>query len=219
MTRQRLLRLLRRAVLFLIVVAVVAFAFPFLWRAWVESRFDDRIYALQDAPSRRVAIVYGAAVYRSGRLSPMLRDRMETAILLYETGKVERLLLSGDNQTEEYNEPGQMMQYAIDRGVPPEAIQPDYGGRRTYDTCYRARHIFQVDEAILVTQAFHLPRALYTCQQLGLDAIGVTADLRDYHPRSIGWSRTRELAALVVALVDSVVQAPPPVMGEPIPIS
>lgn len=215
MTRKQRLR--RGCLLFLVAIVAVA-AFPFVWRALVEWRYADDIYSAADAPARRVAVVYGAAVYRNGRLSPMLRDRMETAIGLYESGKVQFLLLSGDNQTAEYNEPLHMMRYAIERGVPEEAIQPDYGGRRTYDTCYRAANIFEVDEAILVTQAFHLPRALFTCRQLGVDAVGVSADLREYHPRSIGWSRTREVAALLLALLDVVRREPPPVLGEPIPL-
>jgi len=210
---------LRRGCLLFFIAAVGAVAFPFAWRAWIDARYAGRIYSVEQVAPQRVAIVYGAAVYGSGRLSPMLRDRMETAIQLYEAGKVQHLLLSGDNQTEEYNEPLRMMEYAISRGVPADAIQPDYGGRRTYDTCYRARSVFQVQEAILVTQAFHLPRALYTCQHLGLEAVGVAADLREYHPRSIGWSRTREMAALLRALVDATLQQPPPVLGEPIPLN
>ncbi len=211
-------RLLRRGCLLFLLLAMAIAAFPFVWQALVAWRYDGLIYNIQDAPERRVAVVYGAAVYRSGRLSPMLRDRMETAVQLYESGKVQVLLLSGDNQTEEYNEPWHMMRYAIERGVPEEAIQPDYGGRRTYDTCYRAGDVFQVQEAILVTQEFHLPRALYTCRQLGIDAVGVSADLREYHPRSIGWSRTRELGAMLLALLDIARREPPPVLGEPIPL-
>jgi SanA protein len=131
-----------------------------------------------------------------------LRDRVDTAIDLYRAGKVQKLLMSGDNQIAEYNEPADMMAYAITQGVPAQDIQPDYGGRRTYDTCYRAKSIFQVDAAILVTQQFHLPRALFTCRALGINAQGVVS----------------ELPALVVALVDVVRREPPPVMGEPIPI-
>lgn len=94
----------------------------------------------------------------------MFRDRVDTAIDLYKAGKVQKLLVSGDNRFANYNEPGAMMAYAIAHGVTPADIQPDYGGHRTYDTCYRAQAIFQVQEAILVTQAFHLPRALYIWQ-------------------------------------------------------
>ena len=107
------------------------------------------------------------------------------------------------------------MAYAIERGVPSEDLQPDFGGRRTYDTCYRAREIFQIDNAILVTQEFHLPRALFTCNLLGIEAVGVAADLRPY--RGARWYEFRETAATLNALWDIIRQARPPVLGEPIP--
>ncbi|MCA9872424.1 MAG: YdcF family protein, partial [Anaerolineales bacterium] len=161
-------------------------------------------------------IVFGAAVYGNGRLSPVLRDRVETAVQLYKTGRVDKILMSGDNQTLEYDEPSAMVAYAVAQGVPAADVQPDYGGRRTYDTCYRARDIFQVESAVLVTQAFHLPRALFTCRQLGITAVGVAADLRTY--RAAGWYETRETAATLVALWDVVRHSPPPVLGEPLPL-
>jgi SanA protein len=195
-----------------------AVSFPFVWQRWVNWRYADQIYTVEAAPNRRVAIVFGARVYGDGRLSAMLRDRVDTAIDLYRQGTVDKLLFSGDNSVPEYNEPGDMMAYAIAQGVDPAAIQPDYGGRRTYDTCYRAAHIFQVDEALLVTQAFHLPRALLLCSSLGIDASGVTADRRTYGVRSLAWSESREVPALLAALVDLVRRAPPPVLGEPIPL-
>jgi SanA protein len=88
-----------------------------------------------------VAIVFGAGLTRSGEPTPVLRDRVQTAADLYFAGKVEKLLMSGDNRTLDYNEPGAMRDYAIGLGVPEEDIILDYAGRRTYDTCYRARHI------------------------------------------------------------------------------
>ena len=92
-----------------------------------------------------MALVLGARVYANGRLSGMLRDRVETAVALYKAGKVQKLLMSGDNSSLEYNEPDAMMAHAVAMGVPPEDIQPDYAGRRTYDSCYRASAIFQVE--------------------------------------------------------------------------
>ncbi|MCL4863540.1 MAG: YdcF family protein [Caldilineaceae bacterium] len=188
------------------------------WPRWVESRYECAILPPEEALSERVAIVFGARIYASGRLSAMLRDRVDTAIDLYKAGKVEKLLMSGDNRFADYDEPGAMMAYAIAQGVPADDIQPDYGGRRTYDTCYRAKAIFQVDSAIVVTQRFHLPRALFLCDQLGIDVVGVAADRRTYDPRSIAYSETREIPALVAALIDVIRRAPPPVLGEPIPI-
>ncbi len=165
-----------------------------------------------------MAIVFGARIYSNDRLSAMLRDRVDTAIELYQAGKVDKLLLTGDNSSVYYNEPGAMMNYAIAHGVDPDDIQPDYGGRRTYDSCYRAKHVFQVSDAVLVTQAFHLPRALFLCSSMGLESSGVIADRRPYDPRSIAWSEMREVPALIVALSDAIRRIPPPVLGDPIPI-
>ncbi len=204
--------------LFLVLIVLALGASPFLWNGWLERRYARDIYEAEEVRPERVAIVFGAAVYGNGRLSAMLRDRVDTAIALYESGKVERLLFSGDNSVPEYNEPLRMMEYAIGRGVPAEVIQPDYAGRRTYDTCYRARHIFGVESAVLVTQHFHLPRALFTCQQLGVDAVGVAADQRNYHPRSLAWSESREFLARVWALWDVIRGEPAEILGEPIVI-
>lgn len=189
---------------------------PFAWQEWVNATNAPKIHALEDAPSGRVAIVFGARVYPSGRLSAMLMDRVETAVQLYHDGKVEKILVSGDNSSIYYNEPDAMAAYAIERGVPAEDVQPDYAGLRTYDTCYRARAVFGLEEAILVTQRFHLPRAIFTCEQLGIDVVGVSADRRDYHPRSIAWSEMREVPATFMALVDVIRRRPPMFLGDPI---
>lgn len=204
-----------------LIVALIIGAFLgilWLWPWWVEQRYRALIVPATEAPAERVAIVFGARVYTNGRLSSMLRDRVDTAIDLYKAGKVQKLLVSGDNQFADYDEPGAMMNYAIAQGVPAADVQPDYGGRRTYDSCYRAKQIFQVSSAILVTQDFHLPRALFLCDQLGIEAVGVPADRRTYDPRSIAFSETREIPALAVALFDVIRRAPPPVLGEPIPL-
>lgn len=193
-------------------------ALPLLWRCWLVWHYGKQIAPLAQVHSERVAIVLGARIYGDGRLSPMLRDRVETAVRLYEAGKVDVLLLSGDNRFTDYDEPGRMMDYALERGVPAEALQPDYAGRRTYDTCYRAREVFGLESAVLVTQAFHLPRALFTCDMLGLDVVGLAADLQPYSRRSLFWSELREVPASLVALFDVIREAPAPVLGEPIDI-
>ncbi|MFN2138185.1 MAG: vancomycin high temperature exclusion protein [Candidatus Promineifilaceae bacterium] len=188
---------------------------PWLWRHAVRFYYANQIHTIESAQPERVAIVFGAAVYRDGRLSAILRDRMDTAIELYQSGKVEKLLLSGDNSEDHYDEPGAMMAYAVARGVQASDIQPDFAGLRTYDTCYRARNIFEVQDAILVTQAFHLPRAIFTCRQLGIYATGVEADYRPY--RGQRWYELRETVATARALLDVIRQAPAQIMGEPIP--
>jgi len=177
-----------------------------------------RVIASAEVPPRRVAIVFGAGLQRDGSVTTILRDRVAAAAQLYLNGKVEKLLLSGDNRFLYYNEPGAMFDYALSLGVPEEAIVLDYAGRRTYDTCYRAKAIFGLTEAILVTQRFHLPRALYTCEQLGLDSVGVAADLQPYRKMSLIVWNLRELLATTIALWDVHISHPMPVLGEQEPI-
>jgi SanA protein len=177
-----------------------------------------RLYDLESVPAKPIAIVFGAGLRRDGTPTPVLRDRVAAAANLYFSGKAEKLLMSGDNRFIEYNEPGSMRDYAVALGVPEEAIVLDYAGRRTYDTCYRAKAIFGVQSAILVTQNFHLPRALYLCSALGIDAAGVPADLRAYRPYALAWWNLRELPATLVALWEVHVTRPLPVLGNPEPI-
>lgn len=175
-------------------------------------------YSAQSVPPRRVAIVFGAGLNRDGSPALVLRDRVQAAADLYFAGKAEKLLMSGDNSYVDYNEPEAMKQYALELGVPEADIVLDYAGRRTYDTCYRARAIFGLNEAILVTQGFHLPRALYLCNMLGMDGIGVPADLQYYRKiyRAI-WG-FRELLATVDSISDILYRKPLPILGESEPI-
>ena len=177
-----------------------------------------RIYSTERAPAKRVAIVFGAGLWFDGGPSPVLRDRIVTAANLYFSGKVEKLLFSGDNPSFDYNEPLAMKNYALSLGVPDEKIVLDYAGRRTYDTCYRAQEIFGVRQAILVTQKFHLPRALFLCNALKLEAVGVPADVRQYRSRSQLYWNLREVPATLVALWEVYVTRPLPVLGNPEPI-
>ncbi len=206
-----------RLCLFLALLGVgLIVAGPFMLRWWTNQRYGRLIYPLEEVPERRVAIVFGAAVWPGGRLSHVLSDRVDTAVALYEAGKVEKLLMTGDNSTKYYDEPGHMRDYAIQRGVPAEDIVVDYAGRRTYDSCYRARHIFGVTDAILVTQAFHLDRALFLAHRFGIDAVGVAADQRDYRDiRRYWW---RELLATSLAWWETTISRPTPILGEKLPI-
>lgn len=207
--------LLTRIFLYLVGAGVLALLLPRLI-TFVYSL--PRTTTVEKAPVRPVVIVFGAGLSRDGSPSPVLRDRVATAARLYFAGKTQKLLMSGDNRFIYHNEPGAMKQYAIDLGVPESDIVLDYAGRRTYDTCYRAGSIFGVSSAILVTQNFHLPRALYSCNLLGIDATGVPADLREYRPRSLAWWHGRELGATLVALLELHITHPVPVLGDPEPI-
>jgi SanA protein len=196
-------------------MGLLAFLLPRLITALSTNSY---IYPVEEAPVRQVAVVFGAGLWRDGSPTPVLRDRVETAARLYFDGKVEKLLMSGDNSVVEYNEPEAMRQYALSLGVPDEDIVLDYAGRRTYDTCYRAKAIFQVEQPILVTQSFHLPRAVYTCRAMGVDAIGVSADIQVYRRRSLLYWSLRELPATLTALLQVHILRPEPVLGEPLPI-
>jgi SanA protein len=177
-----------------------------------------RTFTTQTVPSKPVAIVFGAGLWRDGTPTTILRDRIDTASELFFSGKVQKILMSGDNSYLDYNEPGAMRDYALSLGVPKASIVLDYAGRRTYDTCYRARAIFGVQQAILVTQGFHLSRALYTCNALGLKAVGVPSDQRDYPPNSLLYWNLRELPATLTAILDVHILRPVPILGKPEPI-
>jgi SanA protein len=209
--------------------------FKWLWRAFLIAggvtlvglllpRFVTSIYALnkihlaQDAPSERIAIIFGAGLRRDGTPTAVLRDRIEAGARLYFDGKVEKLLMSGDNQIVEHNEPESMRQYAISLGVPEKDIVMDYGGRRTYDTCFRAKEIFGLESVLLVTQGFHLPRALFLCNVLGLDAQGVEANNLNYSRRSLVFWNIREQFATFTAFMDIFIDKPSLILGEPEPI-
>jgi len=177
-----------------------------------------KVFSATDVPVRRVAIVFGAGLWRNGSPTPVLADRVSEAAALYFAGKVEKLLMSGDNRFVDYNEPEAMRQLALSLGVPDQAIVLDYAGRRTYDTCYRAKAIFRVDQAILVTQAFHMPRAIYICNLFGVESVGVQSDLRDFRKSSLLYWNARELFATVSALWDVNIGHPLPVLGKQEPI-
>lgn len=213
---ERIFHFLRRLVFTLGMLGLLGLLLP---RLLTSLHSMNRIYQTENAPTRRVAIVFGAGLRRDSTPSPILRDRVQTAANLYFSGKVEKLLMSGDNSYLNYNEPESMRQYALSLGVPDQAIALDYAGRRTYDTCFRAKVIFQVDDALLVTQKFHLPRALFLCNALGLDALGVdaTRPLRTWRVSTLIWN-TRELLATSGAFLDVYITNPQPVLGEPSPL-
>lgn len=204
-----------RLLLSLVVGAVLVIG---LSRLFTELYSNSRLYLPANAPISRVAIVFGAGLSWDGSPSPVLKDRVTTAAELFFSGKVQKILMSGDNRFLDYNEPGAMLEYALELGVPRQVIVLDYAGRRTYDTCYRARAIFGVTDALLVTQRFHLPRAVFTCNFLGLKGYGVIADRRPYNNRSLSYWNLREVGATVVALWDVWITRPLPVLGSPEPI-
>lgn len=179
---------------------------------------DKYIYDLDTVPSQPIVLVPGAGLNASGGPSAPLQDRLDAAIKLYFDGKVEKILLTGDNSTIHYNEPGAMQAYALNQGVPEEDLILDYAGRRTYDSCYRAKHIFGLNKIIVVTQAYHLPRTIFLCQNTDLDTVGVAVEQSQYiRARYLFWN-IREVFATAVAWADILILKPLPILGEPEPI-
>jgi len=210
---RRMLRFLVRALsrLFL-TLSVVGLMGLLLARFITALHSMTRVFSVGEAPREPVVIVFGAGLRRDGSATAILRDRVRTAADLYFAGKAPRLLMSGDFRGPGYDEPQAMRQHALSLGVPEDAILTDRAGLRTYDTCYRAREVFGLRSAILVTQHFHLPRALFTCRGLGVEAVGVAADNYYYLKRSRLYWNVRELFATFGAFVDLYVKQPAPLV-------
>ncbi len=220
-------RYLKRWLITLLLLGAISAAIVMAFNFWLHAAYASRLYTSideiprEDQPrdaSRRIAIVFGAGLTRSGEPTPALYDRVATAVDLYKRGYIKKLLLTGDNRFINYNEPEAMRRTAVQLGVSNEDLVLDYAGRRTYDSCYRAREVFSVNRAILVSQAFHLDRALYLCESFGIDSIGVVADRRNYTPDAEAWWSIREAAATFAAWLDVNVVKPTPVLGQKLPI-
>jgi len=186
---------------------VLALAGPTLWTRVSSS---GRIHTVQSAPSEPVAIVFGAGLDPDGTPSAFLGYRLDVAIGLYERGAVRVILVSGDNRTAAHDEPTAMRDYLVARGIPNDRVVRDYAGRDTYDTCVRARRIFAVPSAVLVTQDYHLPRALAVCNAVGVPSVGVPdTRARERFPGSVRTYALREVGANVKAVWDIVSQRDP----------
>jgi SanA protein len=176
----------------------------------------DDVTSVERARPAQAAIVLGARAYPGGGMSPMLGDRVATAAELYRAGRVSKVIVSGDHGTWAYDEPGTMRDALVAQGVEPRDVFTDHAGFDTWATMRRAREVFGVRSAIVVSQGFHLPRALYLAHAAGLEAEGVPADLRPYGPSETS-SRVREVVARVKAFGSATVNAPV-VLGPAIPI-
>ncbi len=193
----------------LTVLALIGVAGGILPAVWVYSTNQDRIYEdPSEVPAMPVAIVFGAGLKPDGSPSPMLADRVDAAVGLYKMGKVGRLLMSGDNSRVTYSEVGAMQRRAVSEGVPEDLVTLDDSGLRTYDSCYRAAVIFGIRHAVLVTQRYHLPRALFLARSFGIEAVGLAAGQDDYNNQL--YFNLRELAAQSVAWYDVNVIRPTP---------
>lgn len=177
---------------------------------WMRVGTGSQVGTTADAPAREVAMVFGAGLWK-GRPTPYLAHRLDAAAELYRAGKVKVVLVTGDNSRVEYDEPDAMRTYLTERGVPDDRIVSDYAGFDSWDSCVRAKKIFGVDRAVLVSQGFHIHRATTLCRSAGIDAYGVGVD----EPRDATWyyGGTRELAASGKAALDALLRPDPRFLG------
>jgi vancomycin permeability regulator SanA len=206
----------RIAILLVGVVVIFTLVSYFYIETYASHKIDIQTLS-QQQNSSQVAIVFGAGIDEQGRPKPLLRSRLDAAADLYEKQLVRNILVSGDNRFESYNEPEAMKFYLMDqKGIPEDAIQTDYAGRSTYETCERAVKIFQLEQAALVTNATHMPRALFLCRHFGLEAYGFVSSTNSSR-RQLGqvW---REIFARNKAIVNAYVIGEQTILGDPIPI-
>lgn len=210
----------RKIVIVILCLAFVGISTIFIISCHVKLAGRERILSLEEAAKLEnvdCIIVLGCLVYDDGSPSYMLRDRLLRALELYESGAAPKLLMSGDHGRNDYDEVGAMKQYAMDNGVPSENIFMDHAGFSTYETVYRAKEIFQADKVIIVTQEYHLYRALYIAGQLGVEAHGVSSDFNTYSGQFM--RDVREVLARCKDFVMCVFKPEPTYLGDEIPIS
>ena len=182
----------------------------------IHKEASPNIYSDTTAlPHTETAIILGASTLRNGKLSPVLRDRVDSAILLYKARKIEKILVSGDNSTITHNEVNPVRNYLLANGIPDQDIFLDHAGFDTYSSMYRARDIFRVSSVVIVSQAFHLPRAVYLARHLGINAYGFTADNGHYLLKNY----IREWFANVKAVINLTLERKPKYLGDTIPIN
>ncbi|WP_434744116.1 SanA/YdcF family protein [Micromonospora sp. SH-82] len=170
--------------------------------AWIRHGADGHLYTEAGVPEAPVALVLGTRVNPDGTPSPFLSGRLAVAQRLLDTGKVRAILVSGDNMNADYNEPEAMRRWLVEQGVPADRVVLDHAGYDTYDSCARAKRIFGVDRATVVTQSFHLPRAVAVCRRLGIDTAGVGDESARVYERTWRISSSREYGAGVKATFD-----------------
>ncbi len=209
----------KRIITVLISAAVLLLAVIFVPNFIVVGKVKNDIISLEEAESLAdtdCAVILGAGV-RNGEPTPMLKDRLLTGIDLYKSGAVKKLIMSGDHGSEDYDEVNIMKSFAVDNGVPDEDIFMDHAGFSTYETVYRAKEIFEADNIIIVSQKYHLYRALYIAEKLDVKAVGVSADLRTYSGQKM--RDLREILARDKDFFNCIIKPEPTYLGEKIPVS
>ena len=212
------LRFWKRILLLLLLVAIVIVVALIVGISYAILHISSDKYIYNDVsklPHSQAAMILGAAVLQNGTLSAALKDRVDMAIKVYQAGKADKILVTGNNATVAYNEVNPVRKYLLAQGVPDADIFLDHAGFDTYSSMYRARDVFAVKSLIVVSQSFHLPRAVYIARYLGLDAVGVNADRGHY----LAYNYFREVFANVKALGDLILMRQPKYLGSVIPIT
>ena len=209
----------KRALRTVVVLMIIAILLPLTLNYIVMGTTQSRIITPDEAAKldADAILVLGARVWDNGQPSGILKDRIKTGVDLYKSGASDRLLMSGDHGTDEYDEVNAMKDYAIEQGVSPSVIFMDHAGFSTYESLYRARDIFQIKKVVIVSQTYHLYRALYIARALGLDAYGVSCDTRDYNAYLL--FDLRETLARCKDFFYSIFQPLPTYLGDVIPIT
>jgi len=206
----------------IVLAGVFCFAAVLVLSGHVKNTVRDRILTPEEAVSPGSGtydciLVLGAGVRPDGSPSDMLHDRLAYGVMLYEMGAAEKLLMSGDHSRRDYDEVNAMKDFALERGVPSEDVFMDHAGFSTYESLYRARDVFRAKRVLIVTQEYHLYRALYNARQLGLEAWGVASDPRDYMGQT--YRDCREMLARCKDYFQCLYRPEPTFLGEVISIT
>lgn len=203
----------------ILLLFVLALAAPLTISAYVKASTDQ--YLVSDEAAKELGadciLVLGAGLKPDGTPNHMLRDRLDKGIEMYREGAAPKILLSGDNGQVEYDEVNAMKDYVLKAGIPSEDIFMDHAGFSTYESMYRAKDIFLVKKAIVVTQKYHQYRALYMARGLGIESWGITAESRTYSGQL--YRDAREILARDKDFLKMIVKPEPTYLGNTIPIS
>ena len=213
-------RLFRRIIITCLILGALGTAAVVLINVRIITSTKDQVTILQKAAEFGEAdciLVLGAGVRADGSPSHMLEDRLKTGVALYQNGRAPKVLMSGDHGRTDYNEVAVMKDFAVTAGIDSSDIFMDHAGFSTYESLYRARDVFCVNKIVIVSQGYHLYRALYIANSLGLDAVGVSADLRTYAGQSM--RDIREVAARMKDFIMCLFQPKPTYLGDAIPVS
>ncbi len=211
-------KLVKKILKIVVIVILLILLLIFLININIILKSKKYIYSdISKVPQMQTGLILGAYVHPNGVMSDMLKDRATTTLELYNTGKIKKILISGDHGTKNYDEVNVLKKFFLENKVKKEDIFLDHAGFDTFDSMYRAKSIFQVDSIIVITQNFHLPRAVYIGKKLGINTVGFVADKHQYVAVELNY--LREYIARIKAWANIVFKSESKYLGEIIPIT